>query len=160
MKGRRAGQRSDLARRCDALRLGRVDRLAVLLIQHEHGSAVAARAAEIAAKDARKDTGMPVDYKNYPPDWRQIALAIKDGCGWACQFCGMQCRKPGEPFDTHKRTMSVAHLNHTPMDCRPENLRGLCSACHLRYDAHHHARNAAETRRRQKIQSGQQELSL
>ena len=58
----------------------------------------------------------------------------------------MQCRRPNEPFDTHKRTLTVAHLNHTPEDCRPENLRAWCSACHLRYDAKHHA----ETRRKKK----------
>lgn len=32
-------------------------------------------------------------------------------------------------------TLTVAHLNHQPEDCRPENLRALCSVCHLRYDA-------------------------
>lgn len=103
---------------------------------------------------------MPIDYGDYPPNWKQIALSIKEGCGWICQFCGMQCRKPGEAFDTHKRTMRVAHLNHTPMDVRLDNLRGLCSACHLRYDAQHHARNAAATRRRRQREQGQQEIGL
>lgn len=32
-------------------------------------------------------------------------------------------------------TLTVAHLNHRPEDCRPENLRALCSVCHLQYDA-------------------------
>lgn len=31
-------------------------------------------------------------------------------------------------------TLTVAHLNHTPSDCRPENLKALCSGCHCRYD--------------------------
>ncbi len=31
-------------------------------------------------------------------------------------------------------TLTVAHLNHQPEDCRPENLKALCSTCHLRYD--------------------------
>ena len=30
---------------------------------------------------------------------------------------------------------------------RDENLRALCQRCHLRYDAKHHAKNAARTRR-------------
>lgn len=30
--------------------------------------------------------------------------------------------------------LTVAHLNHRPMDCRPENLKALCSPCHLRHD--------------------------
>jgi hypothetical protein len=30
--------------------------------------------------------------------------------------------------------LTVAHLNHIPSDCRPENLRALCAPCHCRYD--------------------------
>lgn len=44
--------------------------------------------------------------------------------------------------------LTVAHLDHTPENCSWENLRALCQRCHLRYDAKHHARNAAETRRK------------
>ena len=86
---------------------------------------------------------MPMDKKRYPPNWKEIVFKIKENADWKCQECGMQCRRPGEPFDTHKRTLTVAHLNHTPEDCRMENLKALCSGCHLRYDAKHHA----ETRR-------------
>jgi len=43
--------------------------------------------------------------------------------------------------------LTVAHLNHYPPDCRPENLLALCQTCHLRYDQVLHARNAHETRR-------------
>ena len=90
---------------------------------------------------------MPMDRKRYPPDWDQIAFKVKESAGWMCEMCGKQCRRPGEPFDTHKRTLTVAHLNHEPEDCRPENLMAMCSACHLRYDAEHHA----ETRRSRKF---------
>lgn len=89
---------------------------------------------------------MPVKKELYPADWDEIATAAKRGAGWKCQQCGKQCRRPRETFDTHKRTATVAHLNHIPTDCRPENLRVMCAPCHLRYDAEHHARNAAETR--------------
>lgn len=72
----------------------------------------------------------------------------------------MQCRLPGERFDTHRRTMSVHHINHTPADCAPANLIPLCSGCHLRRDAPYHAQNAARTRRRKVIDAGQVELEL
>jgi hypothetical protein len=94
---------------------------------------------------------MPVKKENlsrYPKEWKDIALAIKNGCDWKCQSCGLQCRRPGEPFTTHKITMSVAHLDHTPENCEADNLRGWCSKCHLQYDAKHHAHNAAATRRK------------
>lgn len=86
---------------------------------------------------------MPMDKKRYPKDWKRIAYEIKEKAGWKCEFCGKQCRRPGEPFETHRKTLTVAHMNHTPEDIRPENLKALCAPCHLRYDAKHHA----ETRR-------------
>lgn len=46
--------------------------------------------------------------------------------------------------------LTVAHLNHDPADCRPENLRALCQRCHLAYDADLHRANAAATRRARK----------
>lgn len=114
---------------------------------------------------------MPVDWSRYPPDWDAIALRVKEAAGWVCQDCGMQCRKPGEPFDTHKRTMSVHHLGaprddgsegdpHDKMDVRPVNLLALCSKCHLRRDLPIHKQHAAETRRAKRIAAGQQELGL
>ena len=43
--------------------------------------------------------------------------------------------------------LTVAHLDHQPENCADENLKALCQRCHLRYDASHHAKNAAITRR-------------
>jgi len=86
---------------------------------------------------------MPMDRSRYPRDWEQIARGVKDAADWRCEHCGKQCRRPGEPFDTHRRTLTVAHLNHTPEDCRLENLAALCAPCHLRYDAAHHAETRA-----------------
>ena len=71
--------------------------------------------------------------------FQEFDFAKKEATGWRCERCGKQCRKPGEPFDTHKNTLTVAHLNHTPEDVRPENLCAMCAPCHLRYDAQHHA---------------------
>ena len=87
---------------------------------------------------------MPFDKKQYPIHWSAIAFDVKQRAGWKCQKCGKQCRKPGEKFDTHKNTLTVAHLNHQPMDIRPDNLMAMCAPCHLRYDAKHHA----ETRKK------------
>ena len=89
---------------------------------------------------------MPMEKERYPADWKRIATEKKESTGWVCEVCGKQCRKPGEPFDTHKRTLTVAHLNHTPEDCNPENLKAMCAVCHLRYDAKHHAETRAARR--------------
>lgn len=46
--------------------------------------------------------------------------------------------------------LTIAHLDHTPENCAPENLRAWCQRCHLAYDAEHHRQNAAKTRRERK----------
>ena len=43
--------------------------------------------------------------------------------------------------------LTVAHLDHAPENCDPENLRAWCQRCHLRYDAEHHKRTAYATRK-------------
>jgi hypothetical protein len=90
---------------------------------------------------------MPMDYSKYPENWNEIALAVKIEADWQCECCGKQCRRPGEQFDTHKRTLTVSHKNHIESDCRRENLTASCAPCHLKYDAQHHAASAAQTRR-------------
>jgi len=90
---------------------------------------------------------MPVDWGKYPSNWKTIALTIKKNADWKCGFCGKQCRKPNEKFDNHKRTATVAHLNHIEMDCRPINLICACAPCHLRYDSKHHAATRKKNRR-------------
>jgi hypothetical protein len=41
--------------------------------------------------------------------------------------------------------LTVAHLDHTPANCDPANLKALCAPCHLRYDADDNRRRRAET---------------
>ena len=107
---------------------------------------------------------MPVDYGKYPKDWKAISRAIRDRSGGRCECegeCGLHRTTPGprrcverngEPakWAKGKVVLTVAHLNHTPMDCRPENLKAMCQRCHLRYDHDLHQRNSRETRRGRK----------
>lgn len=90
------------------------------------------------------------DKEDYPKNWREIALGVKEAASWKCEECGKQCRKPGEPFDTHRRTLTVYHKDHVPENCDPSNLIALCIPCNLRADAKHHvetrrSRRSAET---------------
>lgn len=94
---------------------------------------------------------MPMQRERYPQDWNDIATAIKDAADWTCQNpeCNRQCRRPGEKFDTHRRTLTVAHLwpdDHDPM-APVVCVAALCAPCHLRVDA---ARRAANKSRGQK----------
>lgn len=46
--------------------------------------------------------------------------------------------------------LTVAHLDHTPENCDPANLRAWCQRCHLKHDAKLHQANAAKTRKARK----------
>ncbi|NJO85313.1 MAG: HNH endonuclease [Synechococcaceae cyanobacterium RM1_1_27] len=94
---------------------------------------------------------MPMNRSRYPANWDEIATAIKTAADWRCAGCGQVCRPAGRSFaqfaeeligsgqdidldHPNKYLLTVAHLNHIPEDCRPENLRALCAPCHCRYD--------------------------
>ena len=93
---------------------------------------------------------MPMNKALYPKDWKIIALAKKQSVAYICEGCGRQCRRPGEPFDTHKNTLTVHHIDHNPGNCSDDNLIALCAPCHLRADAKHHA----ETRKKRRLVHG------
>ncbi|MCU0551935.1 MAG: hypothetical protein MUC48_21570 [Leptolyngbya sp. Prado105] len=52
-------------------------------------------------------------------------------------------------------TLTVAHLDHNPINNEPGNLRALCSGCRLAYDAEQHRKNASATRYRRREERGQ-----
>lgn len=94
---------------------------------------------------------MPMDRSKYPENWEEIALAVKEEADWCCEKCGKQCRRPGETFDTHKKTLTVAHWDHDESNCERKNLAALCAPCHLRYDANHHAKTRREKRNKNQL---------
>lgn len=122
---------------------------------------------------------MPFDRSRYPREWPQISAHIRERAGNRCEFCGAPngafiCRDQRDParyevIDAATAdawgmegahivlvVLTVAHIrNDDPQDCSDENLKALCQRCHLRLDAGLHARHAAETRRRHKVEAGQ-----
>ena len=51
--------------------------------------------------------------------------------------------------------LTVAHLDHTPENCDPANLKAMCQGCHLHYDRDHHAETRARTRAAALAEAGQ-----
>jgi len=103
---------------------------------------------------------MPIRPENrarYPADWPQISLGIKERAGWRCE-CAGECGRSthdgrcpnvhGEPaYGTGSMVvLTTAHLDHTPENVDPGNLRAMCNGCHLHYDRDHHRETAAATR--------------
>ncbi len=52
------------------------------------------------------------------------------------------------PITGSKVVLTIAHMDHDETHADPERCRALCQKCHLSWDAKHHAKNAALTRRR------------
>jgi hypothetical protein len=98
---------------------------------------------------------MPIKPENrarYPKDWHAISTRIKQRAGWRCEGSPAypDCRAAhGQPHPVtgSRVVLTCAHLDHTPENCDPKNLRAWCQRCHLTYDAEHHAREAGMTRR-------------
>jgi hypothetical protein len=93
----------------------------------------------------------------YPKNWVEISLSIRsERAGWQCECdgrCGSDACVPRCVWRQGQKNLrgsaivlTVAHLDHTPENCDPENLRAMCQACHLRYDRHHHANTRRQTR--------------
>ena len=100
---------------------------------------------------------MPIKAENkkrYPKNWKQIRAQILERAGDCCEFCGVEnhtyVMKAGTEDWTHpkwvKVVLTIAHLDHTPENCDPSNLRALCQRCHNKYDAAHRATTRARTK--------------
>jgi hypothetical protein len=108
----------------------------------------------------------PENRNRYPAEWPFISLAIRwfralGQCECAGE-CGIEHPLPGRsrgrpdrcaalnghphPATGSKVVLTVAHLDHTPENCHPANLRAMCQGCHLRYDRDHHAETRRHTR--------------
>jgi hypothetical protein len=61
----------------------------------------------------------------YPPNWDEIAQAVKEAAGWRCVRCG-------QPHDVPAGYMlTVHHLDLNPSNCAWWNIPALCQRCHL-----------------------------
>lgn len=98
---------------------------------------------------------MPIRPENkvrYPKNWKQIATSIRERAGNRCEgspdFPNCRAENGQQHPETGSRVvLTVAHLDHTPENCEPENLRAMCQRCHLNYDKHHHAKTAYATKK-------------
>jgi len=61
----------------------------------------------------------------YPPDWPEIQLRIKNQAFWCCERCHhMHDPKAGYALTVH-------HLDNNKSNCADWNLAALCQRCHL-----------------------------
>ena len=89
---------------------------------------------------------MPIRPENkarYPKNWKtEIRPSILARANDRCEFCGRKNHAWVYNWKTGRMVrvvLTVAHLDHTPENCDPNNLRALCQRCHNQYDAAHRA---------------------
>jgi hypothetical protein len=81
---------------------------------------------------------MPINYKNYPKNWKEIRAKVLERAGNKCEFCGV---KNYEHVQGKKRIykviLTIAHLDHDPgnKNIKLDRLAALCQPCHLKYDS-------------------------
>jgi hypothetical protein len=80
----------------------------------------------------------------WPRDGAYIGQTYRDAREVAAGIYAAQGESGQKPLVI---VLTVAHLNHQPEDCRPENLAAMCQRHHLASDQEHHQRNAWATRR-------------
>lgn len=61
----------------------------------------------------------------YPPNWEEIALRVKNEAGWKC----VRCHTPHDIPSGYMLT--VHHLDLNKSNCEWWNLAALCQRCHL-----------------------------
>lgn len=88
---------------------------------------------------------MPIKPENksrYPKNWKHIREQILERAHNCCEQCGVENHSYRFNEKTGKMArivLTIAHLDHTPENCSPDNLRAWCQKCHNVYDAAHRA---------------------
>lgn len=100
---------------------------------------------------------MPINYKEYPANWKQLRREVLERADNCCEFCGVEnysvVRRFGKglhdwcyvkntlksPTKLTKIVLTVAHLDHDKHNhaVSIDRLRALCQRCHLAYDLKH-----------------------
>lgn len=96
---------------------------------------------------------MPIRPENrgrYPSNWKAIRASILERAGHRCEGSPdyPNCRAGnGEPHPVtgSRVVLTIAHLDHTPENNDPANLRAWCQRCHLNYDRDLHKATRRET---------------
>jgi len=84
-------------------------------------------------------------HKTNPKGERLLRLEYpRPGEYWHCQGWA------GDRLRIIRIVLTVAHLDHTPENCDPANLRAWCQRCHNLYDQAHRRANAHKTNREKK----------
>jgi hypothetical protein len=114
---------------------------------------------------------MPINYKEYPSNWKtEIRPTILERAGHKCEFCGVKnysyiyrfgkrkeewiyssdCDSPYEK-KIIKVSLAIAHLDTNDKSDNIDRLVALCQKCHINYDKGQQAKNRKYGRLHSKV---------
>ena len=119
---------------------------------------------------------MPINYSQYPPNWKTIRQQVLERAKHCCENCGLENHSlihrygPGmhdweywpdgmeselwdlEGLKCTKIVLTIAHLDHDKEnhDVSLDRLRAWCQKCHLGYDMDKHVQKRKETMKKRK----------
>lgn len=80
---------------------------------------------------------MPIDYKQYPLDWKLISKGVIEKAKGHCELCDAENYKPHWKTKS-KVVLTVHHIDFDKNNNSRYNLIALCQRCHLRLDLERH----------------------
>jgi len=83
---------------------------------------------------------MPINYHDYPANWREIRARILARAGNRCEKCGAANGEPN-PITGSRVVLTVHHLDHDTANNDHGNLQALCQLCHNLADGQYRAFN-------------------
>lgn len=83
---------------------------------------------------------MPINYKDYPENWKEIRANIIERAGNRCELCDAENHKPHWKTGS-KVVLTIHHIDGNKNNNNPLNLIALCQRCHLRLDLYKHIKN-------------------
>ena len=87
--------------------------------------------------------------EQYPPEWEDIKLFIRERDNYTCQHCGIKHKelKTSQTGKVYTAYLCVAHLDHDKENwgVKMDRLLLLCQACHLKNDRDSNLTKAKES---------------
>lgn len=83
---------------------------------------------------------MPINYRDYPENWKWLSKQIIKREGNRCYFC--RSKNGGKQIITKSKVvLTVHHIDGNKQNSETLNLIALCQRCHLRLDLARHIKN-------------------
>jgi len=82
---------------------------------------------------------MPINYKDYPKNWKWLSKQVRSRNDNKCELCDAENYKPHWKTGS-KVILTVHHIDCDKNNNSEKNLIALCQRCHLRLDLEKHTK--------------------